>query len=83
MTGQRLEAGNLYLAGSVDLCGGEKRSTMTTKRQITEFIDRWLAENRSWVSDVSVDFALDVRLMIDELGASDLTESEVPEPVGV
>ena len=56
---------------------------MTTKRQITEFIDRWLAENRSWVSDVSVDFALDVRLMIDELGASDLTESEVPEPVGV
>ena len=49
---------------------------MTTKRQITEFIDRWLAENRSWVSDVSVDFALDVRNMLDEL------EKALPEPVG-
>ena len=51
---------------------------MTTKQEITHFIDEWLGENRSWISDVSVDFALDVRLLVEQL-----SEVELPEPVGV
>ena len=51
---------------------------MTNTQEITQFIDEWLMQNRSWVSDVSVDFALDVRLMVEQL-----EDIELPEPVGV
>lgn len=49
---------------------------MTTTTDITEFIDQWLVDNRAWVSDVSVDFALDVRYMIEQLVDLDLPETE-------
>ncbi len=51
---------------------------MATTQEVTAFIDQWLVENRDWVSDVSVDFALDVRNMLEELA-----EIELPESVGV
>lgn len=51
---------------------------MTTTHDITAFIDQWLVDNRDWVSDVSVDFALDVRILVEQL-----SELEIPEPVGV
>ncbi len=56
----------------------EKETTMTTAYDITAFIDQWLVDNRDLIGDVSVDFALDVRNMIEFLA-----EFEIPEPVGV
>ena len=47
----------------------------TTPQNITDFIDEWLVANRDWVSDVSVDFALDVRNMLIQLA-----ESNSPSP---
>lgn len=51
---------------------------MPTTQDITAFIDQWLIDNRGWVSDVSVDFALDVRNMVEQLA-----RLELAEPVGV
>ena len=55
-----------------------RETIMTTNTDITAFIDQWLADNRDWIGDVSVDFALDVRNMIEQLA-----DFEIPEPVGV
>lgn len=55
---------------------GDGEDQMTTTTDITEFIDQWLVDNRAWVSDVSVDFALDVRYMIEQLVDLDLPETE-------
>ena len=48
---------------------------MTTSKEITSFIDKWLVDNRDWVSDVSVDFALDVRNMLEQLALIEEQES--------
>ncbi len=49
-----------------------------TTQDIIAFIDQWMIDNRGWVSEVSVDFALDVRNMVEELA-----RIEFAEPVGV
>lgn len=51
---------------------------MTTPSDITRFIDDWLMERRDQISELTVDFALDVRNMVLQL-----EEVEVREPVGV
>ena len=56
----------------------KEETTMTSAYDITAFIDQWLVDNRDLISDVSVDFALDVRNMVELLA-----EFEIPEPVGV
>lgn len=45
-------------------------------RQVVDFIDAWLADNAWTVDSRAIDFALDVRNMLDEL------EKALPEPVG-
>lgn len=51
---------------------------MTTPSDITTFIDDWLQERRDQISDLTVDFALDVRNMVLQL-----EEIEIREPVRV
>ncbi len=51
---------------------------MTTPPEITAFIDDWLQERRDQISDLTVDFALDVRNMVLQL-----EEIEIREPVRV
>ena len=46
------------------------------RRQVVDFIDAWLADNAWTVDSRAIDFALDVRNMLDEL------EKALPEPVG-
>jgi hypothetical protein len=48
----------------------------TTTSDITIFIDQWMIEHRDWVSDVSVDFALDVRNLVEQLIDLEVPESE-------
>lgn len=51
---------------------------MTTPSDITRFIDDWLLERRGQISDLTVDFALDVRNLVLQLD-----EVEIREPVRV
>lgn len=51
---------------------------MTTPSDITRFIDDWLLERRGQISDLTVDFALDVRNLVLQL-----EEVEIREPVRV
>lgn len=51
---------------------------MTTPSDITRFIDDWLLEYRGQISDLTVDFALDVRNLVLQL-----EEVEIREPVRV
>jgi hypothetical protein len=57
----------------------EKEMNMATPQEITVFIDEWLVANRDWIGDFSVDFALDVRNMVEQLAQLEV----VPEPLGV
>lgn len=51
---------------------------MTNPPDITRFIDDWLMEHRDQISELTVDFALDVRNLVLQL-----EEIEIREPVGV
>ena len=60
-----------------------KETIMTTTHDITSFIDEWLADHQGLVNGVSVDFALDVRNMVQHWADLDFPELDIPEPVGV
>ncbi len=56
---------------------------MTTTHDITSFIDEWLIVHQDLVNEISVDFALDVRNMVQQWADLDVPELDIPEPVGV
>ncbi|MEA3510648.1 MAG: hypothetical protein U9R51_04355 [Actinomycetota bacterium] len=55
----------------------ERPTESTTTLQTVAFIDTWLDENAMWIDSRVIDFALDVRTLLDSP-----TSTETREPVG-
>jgi hypothetical protein len=51
-------------------------------RHIIQYIDSWLAESPHVLDSRTVDFALDLRLMVEALADPELEEARQPATVG-